>query len=241
MNAPWILPGRVLAIGAHPDDLEILCGGTLAKYARLGARVSLAIATDGSAGHQRISPAELARLRRSEAEQAAGLISAELFWLGFNDELLFEDIATRLAFVDLLRAAQPELLLTHAPDDYHPDHRVVSRLVFDSSFVAGLPNIQTEHPPLAQLPPLLYFDTLSGANFIPGEYVDITADYPTKRAMLACHASQLQWLKDHDDIDALDFIEVLGRARGLQCGVRYAEGFRQEPVWGRQHPYRVLP
>lgn len=216
---------RVLAVGAHPDDLEILCGGTLARYARGEAAVIMAIATDGSAGHMLIPPDELAGIRREEAGRAAALIGADMHWLGFRDELLFEEIATRMRFVDLIRIARPDLILTHDPNDYHPDHRAVSRLVFDASFVSSLPNITTEHPCHPVVPPLLYFDTVSSANFTPTEYVDIADTYDVKRAMLECHTSQIKWLKDHDNIDVLDFIYIMSRSRGLQCGVAHAEGF----------------
>jgi LmbE family N-acetylglucosaminyl deacetylase len=241
MNHTINLPKRVLAVGAHPDDLEILCGGTLAKYAQQGAQVIMAIATDGSAGHRLIPAAELAEIRRAEAQAAADLIGADLVWLAFPDELIFEDVATRLRFVDMLRIVRPDLILTHDPHDYHPDHRVVSRLVFDASFVAGLPNIKTEHPAHSGVQPLYYFDNLSGANFLPTEYVDITAAYPVKQQMLACHRSQLEWLRDHDGIDVVEFIDIMTRSRGLQCGVRHAEGFRPELVWARARPFRVLP
>lgn len=234
-------PNRVLAVGAHPDDLEILCGGTLARYARDGTTVVMAIATDGSAGHMTIPPDELARLRKAEAQQAADSIGAELLWLGFRDELLFEDMPARLRFVDLIREARPDVILTHDPADYHPDHRAVSRLTFDASFVAGLPNIQTARPFHAGVQPLFYFDTLSGAGFTPTEYVDVTDVYALKRAMLKCHASQLTWMDDHDHVDMLDFIEVTTRSRGLQCGVRHAEAFRAEPSWPRLQTYRLLP
>jgi len=232
---------RVLAVGAHPDDLEILCSGTLARYARQGAQVSMAIATDGSAGHLLIPPAELAETRRQEARKAAAIIGAEMYWLRFPDELIFEDIPTRLRFIDLIREARPDVILTHDPNDYHPDHRVVSRLMFDASFVAGLPNIKTDHPAHPGVCPLIYFDTLTGAGFLPTEFVDISDTFETKRAMLACHASQLTWLKDHDGIDVLEFITVMARSRGLQCRVQYAEGFRAEYAWGRSRAYRVLP
>jgi LmbE family N-acetylglucosaminyl deacetylase len=143
--------------------------------------------------------------------------------------------------IDLIREARPDLILTHDPNDYHPDHRVVSRLLFDASFVSGLPNIKTEHPAHPGVCPLVYFDTLTGASFLPTEFVDITDTFETKQAMLACHASQLKWLKEHDNIDVLDFITIMARSRGLQCGVHYAEGFRAEYAWGRNRAYRVLP
>lgn len=232
---------RVLAVGAHPDDLEILCGGTLAIYARSGASVVMAIATDGSAGHMVIPPEELKEIRRKEAERSAAMIGAELCWLGYTDELIFEDIPTRLRFVDLVRQAKPDVILTHDPNDYHPDHRVVSRLVFDASFPSSLPNFRTSHPAHSGVQPLCYFDVLGGHSFIPTEFVNIEETYTVKREMLSCHESQLKWLKDHDGINALDFIDIMAHSRGLQCGVTLAEGFRLETGWGRMRPYRLLP
>lgn len=234
-------PKRILAVGAHPDDLEVLCGGTLAKSVQLSNTVMMAIATDGSAGHMHIPPEELANIRKEESERAAEVIGADLYWLGFKDELIIDDIETRLRFVDLIRLTQPYIIITHDPNDYHPDHRVVSRLIFDASFVSSLPNIKTEQPAFFRIPPLYYFDTLSGLNFLPTEYVDITESYETKSKMLKCHSSQIQWLKDHDNIDILDFIHVMARGRGLQCGVRYAEAFRAEMAWPRVVPDRLLP
>jgi N-acetylglucosamine malate deacetylase 1 len=232
---------RVLAVGAHPDDLEILVGGTLAKFAGQGVQVIMAITTDGSAGHMVIPPEELAEIRQAEARKSAGIIGAEFHWLGYKDELIFEDIATRRRFVDLIREARPDLILTHDPQDYHPDHRAVSRLMFDASFLSGLPNIKTDLPAHPGVQPLLYFDVLSGLNFLPTEFVDIGETYETKSRMLGCHESQLAWLKDHDGINALDFIDIMAHSRGLQCGVTLAEGFRCEPSWGRMRPFRLLP
>lgn len=232
---------RVLAVGAHPDDLEVLCGGTLAKYARTGNKVFMAIATDGSAGHMTIPPDELAEIRHEEAKCAAKLIGAELHWLGYGDEMLFEDQNTRLRFVDLIRATKPDIILTHDPNDYHPDHLSVRRLVFEASFISSLPNVKTEHPFHPQVPPLLYLDTATGANFIPTDFVDITEVYEIKQAMLKCHSSQFEWIEDHDSVDLMQYLEIMSLSRGLQCGVKYAEGFRPELAWPRRRPFRLLP
>lgn len=235
------VPRRILAVGAHPDDLEILCSGTLARYVQQGAQVFMAVATDGSAGHMIIPPAELAEIRHREAQDAAARIGAELHWLGYHDEFLSHDIDTRLRFVDLIRATQPDVILTHDPNDYHPDHRIVSRQVFDASFVSTLPNIKTEHPAHPVICPLIYFDTLTGAGFLPTEFVDISDTFEIKQAMLSCHASQIKWVLDHDRVDLMEYILVMAQSRGLQCGVKYAEGFRAEVAWGRSRPCRVLP
>ncbi len=204
-------------------------------------KVSIGIATDGSAGHMVIPPKELAEIRHREAEKAAKLIGADFYWLGFGDEYLFEDIQTRLRFVELIRKAKPDVILTHPPEDYHPDHRTVSRLMFDASFESSLKNITTESPFHPGVQPLYYFDIVSGTNFQPTEFVDITDTFNTKREMLACHESQLKWLKDHDNVDLLHQMETLVRGRGYQSGVTFAEAFRQEPVWPRLKTYRVLP
>ena len=232
---------RILAVGAHPDDLEILCAGTLARYVQEGDEVVMCVATDGTAGHMVIKPPELARIREREARAAADLIEAEFIWLGFPDELIFNDRETRLTFVDAIRQAKPDVIITHAPDDYHPDHRMVSSLVFDTSFIASLPNIKTNQPAHSIVPPLYYMDTLAGKGFHPTEYVDIGSTIDIKRQMLACHQSQLKWLKDHDNIDVIEFMEVVARTRGFQCNVLYAEGFRQADVWPRTPPGRLLP
>lgn len=232
---------RILAIGAHPDDLEILCAGTLARYAQKGHQVVMCVATDGTAGHMAIKPPELAQIREQEARAAAEVIKAEFIWLGFPDELIFNDRETRLAFVDAIRQTRPDVIITHAPNDYHPDHRVVSSLVFDTSFIASLPNIETSLPAHPAVPPLYYMDALAGKGFHPTEYVDISTVFETKRRMLACHESQLKWLKDHDNIDVMEFMEVVARTRGFQCNRPYAEGFRQADVWPRTSSNRILP
>jgi LmbE family N-acetylglucosaminyl deacetylase len=232
---------RVLAFGAHPDDLEIQCGGTLAKFARMGVSISMAVATDGSAGHMLIPPGELAEIRHSEAKESAQIIGAELYWMGFSDEMIFDDIATRLHFVEIIRKARPDLILTHNPDDYHPDHRRVSRLVFDASFLSGLANITTPSPFHPGVQPLYYFDSMGGIEFQPTEYVDITETFEVKREMLSRHQSQVKWLFDHDQIDILASIELSARTRGFQCNAVLAEGFRPEFVWPRLRTYRVLP
>jgi LmbE family N-acetylglucosaminyl deacetylase len=201
----------------------------------------MAVATDGSAGHMLIPPNELAAIRHQEALNSAAVIGAELIWLGYTDELLFEDIPTRMRFVDLMREARPDVILTHDPDDYHPDHRVVSRLMFDASFLSSLPNINTNLPPHPGVQPLIYFDILTGINFTPSEFVDITDTQAIKIRMLECHLSQFKWLQEHHSINGLDFIDIMGRSRGFQCGVHFAEGFRPFLGWRRLRPYRLLP
>jgi LmbE family N-acetylglucosaminyl deacetylase len=119
---------KVLAVGAHPDDLEFLSAGTLAKYKRLGHEVAIAIATNGEVGSSTLPKAEIAALRRAEAAASAAVIGAEFHWLGYPDEFLFNNAETRLRFIDLVRAVRPDLVICHDPEnDYHPDHTTSGR------------------------------------------------------------------------------------------------------------------
>jgi N-acetylglucosamine malate deacetylase 1 len=169
------------------------------------------------------------------------VIGAELVWLGLPDEFVFNDEPTRRRLLDAIRAARPDLILTHAPVDYHPDHVATHRAVFDASFVMGLPNVQTPSPPHPGVAPLFYFDTLAGQGFLPTEYVDISETFAVKREMLRQHASQVEWLQYHDGIDIVAFMETVARFRGLQCGAEYAEGFQHADVWPRVRTARLLP
>ncbi|RKY01035.1 PIG-L family deacetylase, partial [Candidatus Poribacteria bacterium] len=126
----------VIAIGAHPDDVEILCAGTLAKLAKQGHKVTICYATDGQFGHVTIKPDELKEIRRREAEKACAVIGAEMIWLGYQDEFIFDSKETRLRFIEAIRKARADLIITHYPEDYHEDHRIVSRIATTAGFLA---------------------------------------------------------------------------------------------------------
>lgn len=232
---------RVMAVGAHPDDLEILCGGTLAKYAGLGHEVTMAHVLNGDKGHYKLRREELARIRKQEAEEAARTIGAEILSLDLPDAELFANLENRKLVIDLIREARPDLIITHAPGDYCSDHTVTSQLVCEASFYSAAPLLETSRAAHDKIPPVFFMDTVAGMGFLPTEYVDISGAFQKKMDMLRRHASQLEWLKDHDNIDILEFVETTARFRGLQCGVQYAEAFRQYAVWGRQAPTRLLP
>ena len=223
---------KVLAVGAHPDDIEFLCAGTLAKYKRLGHQVAMAIATNGEVGSSTLSKAEIAAVRRAEAEASAAVLGAEFHWLGYPDEFLFNDAGTRLRFIDLVRQVRPDLVIGHDPEnDYHPDHVTSGRIIWDIHVMVTVPNIVTDHPPCAKIPEIVYMDTIGGVNFIPNRYVNISADIGHKRAMLSCHKSQEQWMVDMYGVPAVAMMENFSRMRGFQCGCSFAEGFRVPPMW----------
>ena len=234
---------RILAIGAHPDDVEFYCSGTLLACKARGDDVVMACVANGDKGAVDITCAELAEIRRRESAAAAELIGAELLWLGLPDGELFVCPEQRDVVMDAIREARPDAIITHNPDDYHADHCATSELVFSASFFASAPNLRgkRELPAHPVVPPIFYMDTPMGMGFLPTEYVDITPFMDVKRQVMACHQSQVQWLKEHDGLDLLRFGELTAEFRGMQCRVPYAEGFRQLEQWPRMAAGRVLP
>jgi N-acetylglucosamine malate deacetylase 1 len=234
---------RVLAVGAHPDDLEILCGGTLARFVAEGHSVVMCHASRGDRGSFVHSSEEIARIRLGEARKAADAAGAAHETLGLSDgEINAADPDQRRRVADLVRRANPDLILTHSPGDYMVDHNEISKLVFDASFLATLPLYETGSPdPPARVTPIYYFETILGLGFAPTEFVDVSDHIETKVAMLEAHESQLTWLRDHDGVDIVEQMKEATHYRGLQCGVAYAEGFAPCLTWLRTRTRRLLP
>ena len=149
--------------------------------------------------------------------------------------------AVRDKVTEAVRYAKADLIITHNPQDYMRDHEQAGALACDASFIATLPHLLTQSPFITNFPPVFFMDTLAGINFIPTEYVDITEEMDQKLEAISCHKSQVVWLKEHDNIDFLDFARTCNKYRGLQCGVSYAEGFRQYAAWPRFRTRRLLP
>ncbi|HBP38649.1 MAG TPA: hypothetical protein DD640_07905 [Clostridiales bacterium] len=231
---------NIVAIGCHPDDLEIGCGGTLRRYADAGAQVTMVLVANGNMGHARIMPDELRAIRRQESEQAAQILGAEIVQLDVPDLSVDSgNSALSARLTDVIRARNPDLIITHSPDDYMRDHAEVSHLVFDAGFNTSVPHYASE--PASPIAALYYMDTLAGVNFLPEEYVDITSEIEKKIDALEQHVSQLKWMRDHDGIDFAEFVRTCSRFRGLQCGCGYAEGFRVCRAWPRMRARRLLP
>ncbi len=165
---------RILALGAHPDDLEIFVFGTLLAWRAMGAEFALAVATDGAAGGQQ-APDALRKIRRAEAEAAAAPLGVLPRFLGFPDGALLPDAALVTALRRLIDEADPHLVLTHAPNDYHADHRALSHAASQAVGFAA---------------PLLFADTMRGTGFAPTHWVDVTAHFEAKCAAIRAHASQ---------------------------------------------------
>lgn len=234
---------RILAIHAHPDDIEFQCAGTLAILKRHGHHLTLATMTAGDCGSAEHSRQEIARIRRDEARQSAELLGADYFCLDFEDLRIVDDNPSRQRVTEFLRRVAPDIVITAPPVDYMADHEVTSSLVRQATFNAPIPNYETGDAEPAKatesVPHLYYVDPLEGVDYYghpqPAEFhVDITDVFAIKRDMLACHASQRNWLLRQHGID--EYLEAQRRwsvKRGHEIGVLYAEAFRQH----RGHPY----
>ncbi len=234
---------HIASIHAHPDDAEILAGGTLALLRQAGHDVTIVTMTPGDKGSDRLGPEEIAAVRRLEASTAAALIGADYRCAEFRDLEIFHDNPSRHRIVELLRELRADIVLTSAPSDYLCDHEVTSTLVRDALFGACNPNYPAASPVLTGIAHLYFMDPIEGLDrehrpVQPDFIVDITDVFETKAAMLASHASQREWLKRiHGMDDYLATMEAWSARRGQQAGVRYGEGFRQY----RGHPYPQSP
>jgi LmbE family N-acetylglucosaminyl deacetylase len=229
---------RILAIGAHSDDMDEFCGGTLRLYVQQGHTVAIACMTDGRANGS-VSPVEkLVATRKGEFESSANLIGAsQTFWMGFADGRLERSLAARHTLEDIFRQFKPDVLITHPADDYHPDHTATHQLVMDASQETWIEN--------SLYAAILFCESEGGNNFIPDEYVDITPVFDLKLKMMDVHRSQYDYGADpltgkvenflYDDVIAL------ARFHGMQASVKYAEVFQICRKHGRLRAYRVLP
>jgi LmbE family N-acetylglucosaminyl deacetylase len=232
---------RVLAVGAHPDDLEFQCGGTLARLVLEGHEVVMCHATDGEFGG-RTDPATISARRAQEAQTAASVIGATCARLGLPECALSEQDPQQMReLTALVREVAPDLVVTHHPADYHEDHNRLATMVLDASFRATIPLHEAPGPCLAAAPAVFHMETVRGIAFLPDEYVDISAVIETKRAAAKAHASQLQYMAEHYGVDPLANVEVAARYRGMQSGVTYAEGFVAARRWPRLRAHRLLP
>ena len=190
-------PLRILVFGAHPDDCDIKAGGIAIKYAALGHLVRFVSVTNGDAGHHEIGGVELARRRRAEAESAGAIAGIEYHVLDNHDGELVPSLENRKKIIRMVRSYTPNLILTHRPNDYHPDHRYTSILVQDSAYMVTVPNICTDTPALSYNPVIAYLsDTFQKPNpFSPDVAIDIDNEVEKKLDMLHCHTSQMyEWL-----------------------------------------------
>lgn len=188
---------RVLIIGAHPDDAEYAAGGLAALYCADGHTVRMVSVTNGEAGHHKTFGPKLVERRRLEAAAAAKIIGAEHEVGNEPDGALWNTQELRERLIRMIRKFKPDLVLTHRPQDYHPDHRAVGQAVIDAAYLLTVPAIcrDTEH--LQKMPVFgaLHDRFTRPCPFEPDVVVDIAKVWDKKVAMLEAHESQFfEWL-----------------------------------------------
>lgn len=234
MAAPALLveevPARALAIYAHPDDPDISCGGTLAKWALAGCAVDVVLCTAGDKGSRDATqePKALAARRSEEARRSSQVLGVRrVHGLGRPDGEIENDLATRRQLVAIVREVKPDVVVCPDPSAVffgshhynHRDHRIVGWAALDAvSPAASSPLYFPEQGPPHEVAELLMTGSLE-----PDVYVDVTATIDTKVEAVACHESQLQGGDDWFS-DALR--QRAGEA-GREAGVAFAEAFRR--------------
>lgn len=223
------VPVRALAVYAHPDDPDVSCGGTLARWAKSGSEVHVVICTVGDKGtvDSSVAPMALAERRRGEAEQAAALVGlAGQHLLGHPDGELNDDNALRAEIVGWIRRLRPTTVLCPDPTavffgaEYfnHHDHRIVGFATLDAvAPMAALPHYFPDQGPAHRVETTLLSGTLE-----PSTWVDIGATVDVKASAVACHASQFEG----DGEWAARAVRLRAEEEGRRAGVAYAEGFR---------------
>ena len=186
-------PLRLLILGAHPDDAEYHAGGLATIYREHGHTVKMISVTDGRSGHHQYQPAELACVRRRESLAAAAVIGATYDVWEYPDGMLQPALEVRERIIREIRSFNPDLVLTHRPNDYHPDHRAVGQVVQDASYMVTVPLVAPDVPALSRDPVVAYMPDLFTRPypFVPDVAIDIAEQMDTVVAMLACHQSQV--------------------------------------------------
>jgi LmbE family N-acetylglucosaminyl deacetylase len=225
-------PLNIVCIGAHPDDCEIYAGGTAAKWALAGHRVVFVCTTNGDAGHHEMGGGVLAKVRAEEARRSADIGGIHSLILDNHDGELEPTLANRKALTRVIREWQADVVISHKPNDYHPDHRYTAQLVQDAAFMVTVPNFAPDVPALRHNPVFLYL-----MNRFKRPYpfqadiaVDIGDTIETKFAMADAMTSQvyewLPWLNG-----TLDSVpdDAAGRLRWLkkQWGPFFAQPAKQ--------------
>lgn len=232
----------VLALMAHPDDIEFTCAGLLILLKRAGWDVHLATMTPGDLGSMVHSSEEISRIRKAEAAAAAALLDASYTCFEFRDLTVVYGEETKRPASALLRKVRPDLLVTLSPFDYMEDHTETARIAREAAFASTIPNWKvtlpdgTEPEICDHLPAVLYADPVDNVNHFgervsPGYVVDISDVVDEKEKMLACHDSQRSWLREQHGAD--EYLlwmrrNAEDRAKDFEReSVTHAEGFIQ--------------
>jgi len=189
---------RVLVFGAHPDDDDLQCGGTAIKLSKAGHTVKFVSCTNGGTGHHEIGGIELVRRRYEEAQRAAKVAGiAEYQVLDIHNGELEASVMNRKTIIRIIREFKPDLIITHRPYDYHPDHRITSQLVQDASYIMSVPNMLPLTEAMTEFPVICYMsDTFQKPiPFSPDIVIGIDDVFDRKVEMIHSHTSQMyEWL-----------------------------------------------
>lgn len=230
-----------LAAAAHPDDIELMMAGTLLRLKDAGCEIHLWNLANGCCGSSTLSRNEVAALRWKEARASADFAGGTAHTPLFNDIAIFYDAPSIAKVATVIRRIQPDIILTQSPQDYMEDHQNTTRLVVTGAFTRSMMNQPTD-PPLAPYskPVAIYHALPHGLNdglrqaVTPHFFTDITDVLSRKRAMLACHASQKEWLDTTQGMNAyLDDMERMSCEVGRMSGkFEFAEGWRRHSHLG---------
>ena len=227
---------RVFAVAAHPDDIEFVMAGTLIRLREAGYEPHYMTLANGCCGSTLYDAAAAARIRREESIAACRSIGAVFHESLVNDLEIFYDRPTLTRLATVMREVAPQIVLTHAPVDYMEDHTNTCRLAVTAAFARCMPNFpsQPATPAVSQAVTVYHAQphgnqTPLGEPVWPGLFVDITEVMPQKTAMLACHASQKQWLDESQGLDSyLHTMQELSAEVGRMSGrFQHAEGWRR--------------
>ncbi|MFN4904605.1 MAG: PIG-L deacetylase family protein [Planctomycetota bacterium] len=188
---------RILVLGAHPDDAEFFAGGLLHEHKRRGSQIRLVSVTNGQSGHHRDSSDVLVARRRLEASESGRVLGCEYVCWDFPDGSLQPTLQVREAIIREIRSFAPDLVLTHRPWDYHPDHRAVGQAVQDASYMVMVPKIAPGYSVPKQEPVVAYMvDLFTRPVAFRADFVlDASEHLAGILKMLACHRSQFyEWI-----------------------------------------------
>ena len=194
---------NILAIGAHPDDIEFGCGGTLTKYSQRGHRLFLMVMTGGGSG----APSETRMAEQTAARQILG--AEEIFWGGYQDTHLGVDAEMIKKIESVIASVKPEFIFCHFPDDTHQDHRHLAQAVMSAT---------------RYIRNVLFYEGPTTQNFNPQVYIDIADTLDVKLEALRAHRSQVM-KTNIEDLSIIEVARSCANFRGIQGRVKYAEAF----------------